>query len=263
MSVIIGFVPSMLMINIYPIFSPYTHFDMVVRSAVGFYIIIQGIRDVQYAFNHREDQNFYPRRGLLLNEKSLEELLEQSVVGGMGSIQNPYKFVDLTNFPSKVFIRKMDCYFALEGLNLEHLYLKRCKNIVINSNKINRLRISSSSDVCITNNSSYTIMLNKSIGNFIHNNKLSKPGLKLLEIYKKGEIVSSRVDKLIDILFCISIIIGGLIFYIFQLFIVLYVYVGTLLFALLYLKSIRKRNFYEKVVSGRPNIISNNIFALY
>jgi len=259
-SITFGIFTSLFMIIILPASGSYTQIDMLARSLLGLFFIIQGIRNVYYAYTHKDDDIFYPRSGLVVDERTLHGLLEQSVLGGHGSVQDPYIFVNLSNFPSKVVIKKLEWYLTLYNLTLDHLVLKSSRYIVIDSCRINRLRILSSNDVSVMNNSLNVFEMRNCMGNFIHKNKLSRGGLKELESYLGESKVSDYGDKLFDALFCFAVICGGLIFLIFQLRIILFVYIGTTLFVLLYLKSLRRKNSKsEENIS--PNIITDNFYC--
>ena len=259
-SVTFGMFTSLFMIVILPASGSYTQIDMLARSLPGFFFIIQGIRNVYYAYTHKDDDIFYPRSGLILTERTLHGLLEQSVLGGHGSVQDPYAFVNLSNFPSNLVIKKFEWYITLHNLTLNRLVLKKSKYIVIDSCRINRLRILSSNDVSVMNNSLNVLEMRNCMGNFVHNNKLSREGLKELELYLSEKDVSDCGDKLLDVLFSFVIICGGLIFLIFQLRIILLVYIGTTLFVLLYLKSIRSKNKKDEE-NISPNIITDNFYC--
>ena len=261
-SVAFGMFTSLFMIVVLPASGSYTQIDMLARSLPGFFFIIQGIRNVYYAYSHKDDDIFYPRSGLVLDESTLHGLLEQSIVGGHGSVQDPYIFLNLSNFPLNLVIKKLEWYFTLYNLTLDRLVLKKSRYIVIDSCRINRLRILSSNDVSVMNNSLNVLEMRNCMGNFVHNNKLSRRGLKELESYLSEKEVSDCGDKLLDVLFSFAIICGGLIFFIFQLRIILLVYIGTTLFVLLYLKSVRKKkkkNKIEETIS--PNIITDNFYC--
>ena len=67
-SVTFGMFTSLFMIVILPASGSYTQIDILARSLPGFFFVIQGIRNVYYAYTHKDDDIFYPRSGLVLDE---------------------------------------------------------------------------------------------------------------------------------------------------------------------------------------------------
>ncbi|MHA2010202.1 MAG: hypothetical protein ACXADW_16745 [Candidatus Hodarchaeales archaeon] len=246
-------------------FTPYNEFDAMIRVVPNLFFIGIGFKDIFYALNHKGDTFFYFRSGLFLNNVILKKLVDESIFEGDGTLENPYRIADFSNLPSRIMLGKVRSYVTLDGLNLKRLFLKKCENIFINSNRIIMLRMNSCSNISVVSNTINTLYVKNCVGNIFQANEVSKLGLKELDSCQLRPRPISYVKDLFQlILYTAILIVVGYNFLLMQLYFIFVFLVMPfpILGIILPYRSIKIRYAYNQSITERPNIVIDNYSSL-
>ncbi len=134
--------------------APEYAFDFISRALIVMLIFLSlGIPQIIYALKHKEDKYFFPKGIMVINRKTIDKLIQEHLIKGLGLQEHPYEF----NFNerislSKIIIKKINFYFKIAYQNLPSLIIADCENFLITDNHILLLDLISCSRFTITNN---------------------------------------------------------------------------------------------------------------
>lgn len=176
-----------------PFLNPTYKYVYIFGSFIGIPPLIFGIIEVRHAFKYRKDKFFFPFGILIITESNIKTFLQEKVIEGDGSQDNPFQILDYSKLPSAIILTKIESFLQINNAELNILELKKCRNIMITNCKIKRIELIYCRDVIIENNVIQVFKIENSWKNLIKNNKIS---VKYLKYLNKNKASKFPVDEL-------------------------------------------------------------------
>ncbi len=257
-SILIGITFFVLLFVVFPILNPHYKFDYISRSFSMLLPLIIGVIEIREASKYKKDKFFSPFGILIITESNIKTFLQEKVIEGDGSQDNPFQIVDYSKLPSAIILTKIESFLQINNAELNILELKKCRNIMITNCKIKRIELIYCTDVIIENNVIQVFKIENSWKNFIKNNRISE---KYLERLNKNKSTKFPYDELTYfIVFSIATIFLG-----FMSFLSHFFYIFTIMFimsiggwSMMFFSFIMKLKYYLYPKKS-PNIKSENI----
>jgi len=127
--------------------------DYALRSLIIMVVFFSiGIPQIIYAFKHKGDKYFFPKGIIQINPKTIDRLLQEGLIKGMGLQDYPYEFNFGDQTFSRIIVKNLDFYFKIDNQHLPVLIIARCRNFAITNNYISNLDLITCSQFVITHN---------------------------------------------------------------------------------------------------------------
>ncbi len=203
----------------------------------------------------------------IYGENDLDIHIVENGWKGNGTKESPFIIESRANIEDTIKIKNITRFLHVKNCDFHSIYLRNCKNIAIENNKIQYLDLFNCSKIIINNNKIFFIEILHSPENIIQNNKLRE--LVLNNLIKFSDPKSQYLNLLKYILFLIigfsiTSIIFGIPLFTFEAdstaFIVLSVIFITQILGLIaeIINFIIHTTLYKKVKNGSANKILNN-----